>query len=77
MSLLGAYALGLGVPFVLAAFAIGPFMGFMSRFRRHVLMVERVASGLLVVTGVMVFTGSLATLSYYLLDLFPVLGTIG
>jgi len=77
VSLLGAYALGLGAPFVLAAFAIGPFMGFMSRYRRHVLMVERVAGGLLVVTGVMVFTGSLAALSYYLLDLFPVLGTIG
>ena len=77
VSLLGAYALGLGVPFVLAALAIGPFMGFMSRFRRHVLMVERVAGGLLVATGVMIFTGTLATLSYYLLDLFPVLATIG
>ena len=32
-SLLLVYALGIGVPFLLAAAAIGPFMGFMQRFR--------------------------------------------
>ena len=30
-----AYSLGLGVPFILAAIAIRPFMSFMQRFKRH------------------------------------------
>ena len=33
--LLLVYSLGLGIPFVLAAMAIGPFLGFLQRFRQH------------------------------------------
>ena len=33
--LLFVYSLGLGIPFVLAAVAIGPFLGFLKRFRQH------------------------------------------
>ena len=33
--LLFVYSLGLGIPFILAAVAIGPFVGFLQRFRRH------------------------------------------
>ncbi|MFQ5626346.1 MAG: cytochrome c biogenesis CcdA family protein, partial [Methyloligellaceae bacterium] len=33
--LLGVYSLGLGIPFILAALAFRPFMGFLRRFRRH------------------------------------------
>ena len=33
--LLFVYSLGLGIPFVLAAMAIGPFLGFLQRFRHH------------------------------------------
>ena len=33
--LLFVYSLGLGIPFVLAAAAIGPFIAFLQRFKRH------------------------------------------
>jgi cytochrome c-type biogenesis protein len=71
--LLSAYSLGLGVPFVLAAVAIRPFMGFLQRFRRHLGMVERVMGGLLVLTGVMFLTGSINTFGLWLLETFPLL----
>ena len=38
--LLLVYSLGLGIPFVLAAMAIGPFLGFLQRFRHHLRRVE-------------------------------------
>ncbi len=77
VSLLGTYALGLGIPFVAAAFAVRPFMAFLVRFRRHLRRVEIAAGGLLVATGALIFTGSLSRLSYLMLDAFPALGTIG
>ncbi len=77
ISLLATYALGLGIPFLLAALAVRPFMRFMQRFRRHLRKVEISAGALLVLTGILIFTNSLGQFSYFLLDLFPWLATIG
>ena len=77
VSLLTVYSLALGIPFVIAAFALKPFMDFARRFRRHIRKVEMGAGALLVVTGVMMFTNSLQTLGFYLLETFPALGAIG
>lgn len=77
VSLLFVYSMGLGVPFVAAALAVGPFMGFLKRFRRHLGAVEKVMGGLLVVTGVMFITGSMNTLAIWLLDTFPSMATLG
>ena len=44
--LLAVYSLGLGIPFLLAAFAVEPFAAFLARFRRHLAKVERVMGGL-------------------------------
>lgn len=77
ISLLATYALGLGIPFLLAALAVRPFMRFMQRFRRHLRKVEIAAGALLVLTGILIFTSSLGQFSYFLLDMFPWLATIG
>ncbi len=75
--LLAVYSLGLGIPFMLAAFAIEPFAAFLTRFRRHLAMVERVMGGLLVLTGIAFLTGFVSQASFWLLELFPALGSIG
>jgi cytochrome c-type biogenesis protein len=75
--LLAVYALGLGVPFLIAAAASGPFIRFMHRFKRHLATVERTMGALLVVTGVLFLTGQMATMSFWLLETFPALGRIG
>jgi len=77
MGLLAIYSLGLGVPFVAAAFAVRPFMRFLSRFRRHLGVVEKVMGGLLVIAGILFITGSMSRFSFWLLETFPALGTIG
>ena len=74
--LLFVYSLGLGVPFVLAAAAIGPFVGFLQRFRQHLRHVEMVMGLLLVLTGIMMLTGSLNWFGQWLIDNVPVLARI-
>jgi cytochrome c-type biogenesis protein len=75
--LLAVYSLGLGIPFVIAAFAVEPFAAFLARFRAHLATVERVMGGLLVLTGIAFLTGFISQASYWLLEAFPVLGKIG
>jgi len=76
-SLLAVYSLGLGIPFVIAAFAIEPFAAFLARFKKHLARVEHVMGALLVLTGVAFLTGSVTQMSVWLLETFPVLGKIG
>jgi len=75
--LLGSYALGIGVPFLIAGLFAGPFMRFMARFRRHMVTVERAMGVLLIITGVAFMTGQMAALSFWLLETFPALAVIG
>ena len=75
--LLSSYAAGIGLPFLLAAFAVRPFMAFMSRFRKHMRKVELSIGSLLVLTGLAIFTGSLADVGQWMLETFPALGKVG
>ncbi len=75
--LLAVYSLGLGIPVVVAAFAVEPFAAFLSRFRNYLHRVEQVMGGLLVLTGIAFLTGSINQVSVWLLEAFPVLGKIG
>jgi cytochrome c-type biogenesis protein len=75
--LLAVYSLGLGIPFVIAAFAIQPFAAFLARFRTHLHRVEQVMGVLLIITGIAFLTGTINNVSYWLLEAFPALGRIG
>jgi len=76
-ALLGLYSLGLGVPFLLAGIAIGPFLQFFSGFKKHLGTVEKVMGCLLVVTGLLFLTGQFTRISYWFLETFPVLQQFG
>ncbi len=76
-ALLAVYSAGLGVPFIVAALAVEPFAAFLTRFRAHLARVEQVMGVLLVLTGIAFLTGFVSQASYWLLDVFPGLGTIG
>ena len=75
--LLAVYSAGLGIPFLVAAFAIEPFMAFLARFKRHLAQVERAMGALMVLTGIAFLTGFVSEVSFWLLEMFPVLGKIG
>jgi len=75
--MLAIYSLGLGIPFIVAAFAVEPFAAFLARFRAHLGLVEKAMGGLLVLTGVAFLTGAVTHASFWLLDTFPILAKIG
>jgi cytochrome c-type biogenesis protein len=75
--LLAIYSAGLGIPFVIAAFAIEPFAEFLTHFKRYLMHMERVMGGLLVLTGIAFLTGFVGTVSVWILEAFPALGKIG
>ena len=75
--LLAVYSLGLGIPFVVAAFAIEPFAAFLARFKNYLHRVEQAMGALLVLTGIAFLTGSVNQMSVWLLETFPALGKIG
>jgi cytochrome c-type biogenesis protein len=75
--LLSLYAAGLGIPFVLAAMSVGRFLSTSQRLRRHLPLIEKLAGGLLIVTGALILAGTLQTLASYLLDWFPALSRLG
>ncbi|KEC56740.1 cytochrome c biogenesis CcdA family protein [Bartonella rochalimae] len=74
--LLGVYALGLGVPFLLAALFSSSFMGFLGAFRVHLGKVEKIIGIFLIITGILFLTGSMQNLSFWLLENYPSLGNI-
>jgi len=76
VKLLFVYSLGLGIPFILAAVAIQPFIAFMQRFRRHLGKVEMVMGAVLVLTGILFLTGSINWFGSWMLDTFPGLADI-
>jgi cytochrome c-type biogenesis protein len=75
--LLGIYALGLGLPFLLAAVFIERSMGLMNRLKRHMNWIERAMGALLVIVGVAMLTGAFSAFAFWLLETFPALGLIG
>jgi cytochrome c-type biogenesis protein len=75
--LLGAYALGIGIPFMLASLFSGVFLRLMARLKNHVGTVEKVIGASLVLTGVLFLTGGMPRIAGWLLQTFPVFGTIG
>ena len=75
--LLGVYALGLGIPFLLAAMFMTRAVGVMNHLKRHMKAIERVMGLLLLVVGFMMLTGAFSTFSFWLLETFPALGKLG
>jgi cytochrome c-type biogenesis protein len=76
-ALLGVYALGLGVPFLLVAAFFPRLSGAMGWMKRHMAAIERVMGLLLWTIGLMMLTGGFAQFSYWLLETFPGLARLG
>lgn len=77
VSLLTVYSLGLGIPFLAAAFAVEGFLWFTARFRHHMKKVEIAAGLLLAGTGLLMLTGSFEKIAVMLINVFPSLAKLG
>ena len=75
--LLAFYSAGLGIPFLLAAFAIEQFSELFMRMKKHLARVEHAMGVLMVITGVAFLTGAISNVSIWLLETFPALQQFG
>ena len=76
-ALLAAYAVGLGVPFLLVAAFLDRAQGLMARLRRHMRAIERAMGALLLVVGAAMVSGAFSAFSWWLLETFPGLARLG
>lgn len=76
-TLLAAYALGLGIPFLLVAAFFPGMTGLMAWMRRHMERIERIMGLLLWTVGLLMLTGQFTDFSWWLNEQFPVLQTFG
>ncbi|MCA0872882.1 cytochrome c biogenesis protein CcdA [Seohaeicola saemankumensis] len=76
-TLLAVYAAGLGIPFVLVAAFLPRLTGLMGWMKRHMEQIERIMGLLLWTVGLLMLTGGFSSFSYWLLETFPALATLG
>jgi cytochrome c-type biogenesis protein len=77
VALLAIYSSGLGVPFVLAAAFTDRLTAKIRTVGRVGRQLHRVAALVMVTMGAAMISGQLSALSYWMLDMFPALGSIG
>src|SRR5690242_18481695 len=75
--LLAIYSLGLGIPFLVAAFMVERFSSVFARMKRHLVTVERAMGVLMIITGIGFLTGAVSNVSIWLLETFPALQSFG
>ncbi|NLC69726.1 MAG: cytochrome c biogenesis protein CcdA [Desulfuromonadaceae bacterium] len=66
MALLTAYSAGMGIPFLVTALLFHGFLLFFQRFRKYILLLERITGFLLMIVGAMLFFNLFGLLSGYL-----------
>jgi len=75
--LLTIYSAGLAIPFILSGLYITKFLVFSQKTRLHIVKIQKISGYVLLITGVLIVTGKIQTLGFYLLDWFPFLGKFG
>ncbi len=75
--LLGVYALGLGIPFLLVAAFFPRLKTAMAWMKRNMDRIERISGLLLWTVGLMMLTGQFTAFSWWLLERFPALANLG
>jgi cytochrome c-type biogenesis protein len=73
VTLLVLYAAGLGIPFILSAIGISRFVQFSQKVRKNIRIIEITGGILLIITGVLLLTGTLQSLGFSLIETFPIL----
>ncbi|MEM9523173.1 MAG: cytochrome c biogenesis protein CcdA [Pseudomonadota bacterium] len=74
--LLLAYALGMTLPFVLAAFFIAPFMRWMAGFRRQLGRIEKLMGAVLILFAVLIGTNGISRIAEAMLAIAPDIGIL-
>lgn len=75
--MLAAYAIGLGLPFLLVAAFFPRLKGVLNWMKRHLDVIERISGLLLWTVGLMMLTGQFTVFAFWLQETFPGLAALG
>ena len=75
--LLSLYSLGLAIPFVLSSLLIKRFLIFSKSAKNYLINIKKISGTILIITGVLIVTGKLQILGFYLIEYFPILQKLG
>jgi cytochrome c-type biogenesis protein len=75
--LLTLYSAGLGVPFLISAYAISGFMKFLSKIRNYIRAIEIFTGLLLILFGILILTNRIQELAFFFIKYFPFLAQFG
>ena len=77
VALMAVYAAGLGCPFLLCGVFFAKSFSFFSPIKRHLGKIEKGMGVLLILVGILLLSGVFTSLSFWLLQTFPVLTIFG
>jgi cytochrome c-type biogenesis protein len=77
ISLLSLYSLGLAVPFVLSSLLIKRLLIFSKSAKNYLINIKKISGIILIITGILIVTGKLQILGFYLIEYFPILQKLG
>ncbi|MBO41954.1 MAG: cytochrome C biogenesis protein [Pelagibacteraceae bacterium] len=75
--LLSFYSLGLAIPFIISGILIDKFLLFSKGFKKYTSAITKVGGAILLLTGIAILSGQLQILGFFILEYFPLLGSIG
>ena len=75
--LLSFYSLGLAIPFIISGILIDKFLLFSKSFKKYILTVTKIGGIVLLLTGLAILTNQLQVLGFFILEYFPILGSVG
>jgi cytochrome c-type biogenesis protein len=75
--LLGVYSLGLAIPFVVSSLIIKKFLIVSKKGKSYLNKIKKFSGIILLITGILIVTGKLQTIGFYLIEFFPILQKLG
>jgi cytochrome c-type biogenesis protein len=75
--LLSLYSLGLAVPFIISSLLIKRFLIFSKSTKKYLINIKKISGIILIITGILIVTGKLQILGFYLIEYFPILQKLG
>jgi cytochrome c-type biogenesis protein len=75
--LLSFYSLGLAVPFTVSSLIIKKFLVFSKKSKSYLSKIKKFSGLILLITGILIVTGKLQIIGFYLIQFFPILQKLG
>jgi cytochrome c-type biogenesis protein len=74
---LSFYSLGLAVPFTVSSLIIKKFLVFSKKSKSYLSKIKKFSGLILLITGILIVTGKLQIIGFYLIQFFPILQKLG